>query len=458
MHCFVEIVQSRFPGHEISTVALMRDAIATYFENHNNHLEVVDPDDTRIFSCESIDCIRTGKDSTNCYRYYGGISECVAFSYLFNISLQVYAPESMDAAFVCRGGGITDHCHEVIIYNFGWHGICRTPGQDHWQRLISVSASVPLPSSIAPNENCVVSTSDGHCEAKVARALQCKVAGTGTFVYCYALTTHYGGEIGHFSPAQVRRPQVYLIEDCDDVGTMPGYIEGGDDDGSGSGNDSQGAGSGNGSGDDDGARCGNDDADSTGDAQDDDDDAASAHAVSSVANASTAKRAPGRKRKSDEEDPTVWCQETLLTFLSIVVARNPFEKESGKIGDKWHDIALDMAQATRSLGVHAVTARSEALRMKFTRLKLQLKNWRRSGKSSRQSGIASVQLKNKNMSALAEKMDECLNLQQCVQDVKQSAKEQKNAAVSCKSATAARLHVNHSYVEQCDTAKSNPSF
>jgi hypothetical protein len=273
MHCFVEIVQSRSPGHAINTVALMRDAIATFFEDHNNSIEVVDADDTRTFSCEAIDCIRTGKDSSGLCRYYGGIPECVAFSYRFSISLQVYAPESMDCAFVCRGGGITDHCHEVIMYNFGWHGICRTPGTDHWQRLISASASVPLSSSIAPKQNCVVSTSDGDCEAKVARALQCKVAGKGTFVYCYALTTPYGREIGHFSPALVRCPQVYQIEDSD----------------SGNGNDSA-------YGDDDaeiadGALSGDDDADSAG--KDDKNDA--------VANASKAKRAPGRKHKSDAE-------------------------------------------------------------------------------------------------------------------------------------------------------------
>jgi hypothetical protein len=77
--------------------------------------------------------------------------------------------------------------------------------------LISVSGSVPVLESISLNENCVLTTSESECEGKVARALQCDVQGKGTFVYCYAITTPYGSDIGHFFPAQVRRPEVQVI-------------------------------------------------------------------------------------------------------------------------------------------------------------------------------------------------------------------------------------------------------
>jgi hypothetical protein len=134
-------------------------------------------------------------------------------------------------------------------------------------------------------------------------------------------------------------------------------------------------------------------------------------------------RGRGRKPKTqDDADPTNWCHDTELTFLKTIVARNPFAKQSGKIGDKWQDIALDMAQSTRGMGAFAVTATPDALRVKFTRLKLRLKNFRQNGKSARQSGIASVQERNAHLSQQAEAMDECLNLQKDIQESRSTKK------------------------------------
>jgi hypothetical protein len=113
-------------------------------------------------------------------------------------------------------------------------------------------------------------------------------------------------------------------------------------------------------------------------------------------------------------------------------------KLSGKISEKWHDIALDMAQSTREMGEFAVTARADALRIKFARMKTKLKNFRQNGKSSRQSGIAGVRERDKNMAELADLMDECLNLQKDVQDMKDCKKNAADAAKKCK-ASSSRL-------------------
>jgi hypothetical protein len=149
MHCFLRILQLRQPGHAIKTHFEMREALAKYFEDHDNHLEVAD---VGIFECESLESMRTGKDSSGSNNYYGGISECVAFSFRFGISLEVYAPESMDAAFNIAGGGASDHAPEVIMMIFGWwRGKSRTRGTVHWQRMINVHTSLPIfPSAFFP--------------------------------------------------------------------------------------------------------------------------------------------------------------------------------------------------------------------------------------------------------------------------------------------------------------------
>jgi hypothetical protein len=155
-------------------------------------------------------------------------------------------------------------------------------------------------------------------------------------------------------------------------------------------------------------------------------------------NVSGGRKIPGRKPKGGEEDATNWCQDTHVTFLNTVVARNPFVKQGCKISEKWHDIALDMAQSTRHMKEFAVTARADALRIKFTRLKTQLKNFRQSGRCARQSGIASVRQKDENDAKLADIMDECLNLQRDVQDGKDCKKKAAEAAKQCK-ASSSRL-------------------
>lgn len=145
-----------------------------------------------------------------------------------------------------------------------------------------------------------------------------------------------------------------------------------------------------------------------------------------------AKRAPGRKPANVDADTTSWCHDTLVCFLKTVVAHNPFAKDgAAKIANKWQDIANDMARATRLLGVNAVTARPEALRIKFGRLKAQLKNFRESGKSTRQSGLASVRARNAEMSELADIMDECINLQKDIAEQKKLKKTTDEAAKQC---------------------------
>jgi cobalamin biosynthesis protein CobT len=149
-------------------------------------------------------------------------------------------------------------------------------------------------------------------------------------------------------------------------------------------------------------------------------------------------RRTGRKPKNvNDADATNWCHDTLMSFLRTVVARNPFAKHSGKISDKWQEIAMDMANSTRGMGAYAVTARPDALRIKFARLKVQLKNFRQSGKSARQSGIASVRERNEQLSAQADVMDECLNLQKDVDEIRntkklcEAAAKKRNAPLYC---------------------------
>lgn len=155
-----------------------------------------------------------------------------------------------------------------------------------------------------------------------------------------------------------------------------------------------------------------------------------------------AKRAPGRKPANVDADTTSWCHDTLVCFLKTVVAHNPFAKHgAAKIGNKWQEIANDMARATRLLGVNAVTARPEALRIKFGRLKAQLKNFRESGKSTRQSGLASVRARNAEMSELADIMDECINLQKDVADHKKWKKTSDEAAKKCMNVACLNVHV-----------------
>jgi hypothetical protein len=313
----------------------------------------------------------------------------------------------MDGPIIISGGGHTDHAPEAIIVSFGWRGNTRTPGTDHWQRMINLRTSVLAQSSIAPKENCVAKVDGTRYEAKVKRSL----VASGLWVYCYVLENHYGVALGHFLPHTARLPDVVVVNDND--GVAPGdaghstAIRIDDSDGDDGNEDSD--------GDD-----GNEDSDSHDGSRTD---------KGNGGPAPQPKRGPGRKPNTETDaDATNWCHDTELTFLKTVVARNPFAKHSGRISDKWQDIAYDMAESTRDMGVHAVTARPDALRVKFARLKTRLKNFRQGGKSARQSGIASVQARNKDWSKQAEVMDECLNLQKDVQEHKNTKKQVAQAA------------------------------
>jgi hypothetical protein len=396
MHCFVRILQMRQPGHEIKGHLQMRVALAQYFEDHGNSLEVVD---VGIFQCENIDSLRAGTDASGNMNYYGGIAECVAFSYRFAISLQVYAPETLaDGYFPCRGGGPSDQAPEIMLLSFGWRiqfgKVCRSQGTDHWSRMISVHTSVPASGSIAPTQNCVVTDRDSNVhEAKVVRALQARVPRVGDMVYAYYLETPYGQPLGHFWATQVRLPEVVIIDGEELPGDAPGNNDPYNDVEAGFGhNEIYGV-------NDDNDR--EDDESSEGDGNGDNDDndqeqvqgqkqAAGAYSEQQPSKVTEGRKVAGRKPKGGEEDATNWCHDTHVTFLKTVVARNPFVKQGCRISDKWGDIALDMAQSTRALGEFAVTARADALRIKFTRLKSYLKNFRQGGRSARQSGIASV--------------------------------------------------------------------
>jgi hypothetical protein len=446
MHCFVRILLDRNPDHDIKTVKQMREALAQYFDSTNNEIEIFDDGMTCTFSCESIDCIRSGKDPSGNCRYYGGIPECVAFSYRFSISLQVYAPESMALPFRCHGGGPTDHAPEAILLTFGWHGNRRIYAMDHWQRMVSVHTSVSVAECLAPNDCCTVTVEGddfGVKDAKVVRSLQCDTfipGGPGRLVYCYFLETHYSQPLGHFYPTQVQAVERVYVSDSP-PGVAPGLESSASED---AGDDSGGSHDGD-SGDGGNALSAEDPEDAPEDSSHSHDGDSgdggnapsaavcgddNAHKVSAPQPRPPA-RAPGRKPKDDDADTTVWCHATEVTFLRLVVAHNPFAKHSGKISEKWKEIALEMAQSTRLMGVNSVTASSEALRMKFRRLKDKLKNFRESGKSSRQSGLASVREKDKEKRALAEIMDECLNLQKDVEEIRQTKKETDDAAKKC---------------------------
>jgi hypothetical protein len=233
MHCFIRILQLRQPGHAIKTHFEMRCELAKYFEDHGNRLEVAD---VGIFECEDLQAMRTGKDSSGNNNYYGGLPECVAFSYRFGISLEVYAPESMDAAFNIAGGGSTDHAPEAIMFSFGWwRGKSRRPGTDHWQRIINVHTSVPVLGAIGVNENCVTNIDGAEpCEAKVVRSLIAFNVAAGMLVYCYILETPYGQPLGHFLPTQVRRPLVFNVSDETSLSSDNDNADG-DSDGNGDG-------------------------------------------------------------------------------------------------------------------------------------------------------------------------------------------------------------------------------
>jgi len=192
-HCLLGILQDRLPGSEIDTQQKLRQVVADFFEAHENCLTLNDV----AWTCESLQAIRSGRDKSGKCLYYGGLSECVAFSLRFKISVEVYAPETMDGPFVIDGGGCTDYAPEVIIQTLGWRGNSRAMGSDHWQRMVSNTRAVSGDKAVvAAGQNCVVSFDGQDVDAKVVRALQYHVSDKETLVYCYVLQTSYGTPLG----------------------------------------------------------------------------------------------------------------------------------------------------------------------------------------------------------------------------------------------------------------------
>jgi hypothetical protein len=137
----------------------------------------------------------------------------------------------------------------------------------------------------------------------------------------------------------------------------------------------------------------------------------------------TATKGHRHKASASDADAVVWTHGTLSTFLDTVVAHNPFEKCLGtgrKIGEKWHAVAVEMAEATRDLEKNAVVTTADALRVKFARIKVQCKNYREGSRAQRQSGLGATQ---DNLAELAEHMDACLNLQKNAEHNKEEKKK-----------------------------------
>jgi hypothetical protein len=444
-HCFLGILQDRLPDSGIDNQRKLRQVVAEYFDSHQNCLQL----DGSDWSCESLQAVRTGQDKSGKCLNYGGLSECVAFSLRFKISLEIHAPETMQGPFMIGGGGATDCAPEVLIQTLGWRGNRRSVASDHWQRMIcrnrTISANIAV---VAAGQNCIVSFDGNDVDAKVVRAFQFQVSEQETLLYCYGLQTSYGTPLGYFLPAQVRPAIIVQIDESSEEDFFsennvaieePGAVShveqhGHETDASSQEEPSD-------EHDDDVEEHGheNDESSQEDHGYEDDDEECS---VQESQDTNVSKRAPGRKPANGDVDTTSWCHDTLVCFLRTVVAHNPFAKHgAAKIAHKWQEIANDMARATRLLGVNAITARPEALRIKFGRLKIQLRNFRASGKSSRQSGLASVRAKNAELSELADIMDECVNLQKDVADQKKLKKSSEEAAKKC-------MHVTLNLISQ----------
>lgn len=430
-HCLLSILHERHPNSVIQNQNQLREAVVSFYESHDNQLHVGE----HAFSCEYPHAIRTARDNSGMCLHYGGLPEAVGFALKFKISLEVYAPETFVGPFTIPAGGAS----EAIIQTLGWNGVRRRRGSDHWQRMMCTVFPVCGDAArFVKGESCTVSVEGNDVEAKMIAGKGIETP-EGPVVYCFACETHYGQPLGNFPAAKVRRVERVVISDNDGdndqhkldapVSSDNDQDEGVDDDHpmrgmSVSSENDQDESIANNSDDDQPERgmSVSSENDQEEGVQNDGDD----HQI--------VKRAPGRKPNASDADTTNWCQDTLVTFLRTVVAHNPFLKQgASKLCDKWLEVANEMARCTRHLGVHAVTARPDTLRIKFARLKTSLKNFRASGKCSRQSGIASVRAKNENMAELADIMDECLNLQKDVDEHRQKKKESHEAAKKCNS-------------------------
>lgn len=116
--CFVEILRERNVSGAPVTQQAMRCAIADYFDNHGGavtYREVRYPPD---------EAIRTNG--------YGGLTEIIAFVTMYNISVEVHAPETNYVQRFGSPGAVP----ELLLQTLGWDDDGRRAiAGDHWQRL-----------------------------------------------------------------------------------------------------------------------------------------------------------------------------------------------------------------------------------------------------------------------------------------------------------------------------------
>ena len=412
-HAMLDILEERVREHPKSVSAL-RGLIADYFETHSE-LTVGE----FVYVCENVPAIRAGKDVAGRYQHYGGLAEIVAFALKFGISVTVHCPETVVGTIAIEAGGHPEH----LLQTLGWHGNARRSGIDHWQRLYPFHAPVDMEASIQVGGLCMVHVDGQDIKGRVHYR---RIHGLGTDetslqVYYYKLVAN-ALCLGTFAAGEVRwvaeeeGPQRILVEDAGQAPEEPAIegsaqqilvedAENAKDDDAEDDDDEE---------DDDDAE--EDDGSNEGDGGEDEGAQGEGGADKDTEGAQDAVPPPTTKRrrgrKAGEGNDVSWTQDTLITFLGTVVAYNPFLKDGSKIAEKWDVIAEEMARSTAHLGEHAVRTTGANLRVKFRRLQLELKNYRAGGKQHTQSGLGGV--KNVDKSALADKMDECCNLQQDV--------------------------------------------
>jgi hypothetical protein len=123
--CFVDILRERGISGAPQTYQAMRDVIADYCEKHNGAITY----EGVVYPCDEE--IRANG--------YGGITEILAFTTLYNISVQCHSPETPPYVqlFSCGDPGVAS---EMLLHTLGWQDDGnRASGGDHWQRLRNAS-------------------------------------------------------------------------------------------------------------------------------------------------------------------------------------------------------------------------------------------------------------------------------------------------------------------------------
>ena len=459
-HCFVAILAQH--GKPKEDVSSLRNSMAEFFTKKENNVmcAVTGMAEEISFQCESIKKLRSNM--------YGGISEIVAFGVMYDLAVTVFAPENQNNPITYNPGNIdAEFPEEILLNTLGWKDDIRNAGSDHWQRVkkrefIAPSpelVAAPSPQLVAAPSPQLVAASDAD-ERKARRAAFKRQAQADKEALeeeqkAKAADFIRGGGSFNFDEPGGNVPQPKTVPTIAELHSQLDNLKqleqsamrsasvieiasGSDDERDGDGKEE----------DEDGGKGtassgGNLDADEEEDedgregtasseggdyaAQDMDGEDAEADVRRDGSTSPQPRGNPrGRKASKTDTDDVTWTQETLLTFLNTIVAHNPFEKcfsTRKKIGEKWDEIAADMAKATKNLGVHAVVSTGDALRVKYAREKLRCKNYREGGKSQRQSGLGGA--KDKNLAELADHMDACLNLQK---DAEHHKDAKKNAA------------------------------